>query len=86
MPLINIADIELFYSITCPVLLTGHLEDRILPGLAFEYARLSHLIPNCSIFLSAKANHPYLERPFMWTDPDGFKRVVYPFLENIPAQ
>ena len=63
-------------AIDCPTLLTGHLQDNILPGLAEEYARISSLIPNCSVFLSAKANHPYLERPFMWTDPESFRTVT----------
>jgi len=62
--------------IDCPTLLTGHLQDNILPSLAEEYARISSLIPNCSVFLSAKANHPYLERPFMWTDPESFRTVT----------
>lgn len=70
-------------AIPCPTLLTGHLQDPILPGLAAEYARLSSLIPECSLFLSAKPNHPYLERPFMWTDPVSFRAVVDLFLGKI---
>ena len=70
-------------AIGCPTLLTGHLQDTILPGLAVEYARISSLIPNCSLFLSAKTNHPYLERPFMWTDPESFRAVTNIFLEKL---
>lgn len=69
-------------AVGCPTLLTGHLQDTILPGLAGEYARISSLIPDCSLFLSAKANHPYLERPFMWTDPESFQTIVNLFLKN----
>jgi pimeloyl-ACP methyl ester carboxylesterase len=69
-------------AIACPTLLTGHLQDTTLPGLAGEYARISSLIPNCSLFLSAKPNHPYLERPFMWTDPETFRTVVSLFLNK----
>lgn len=70
-------------AIACPTLLTGHLEDRILPGLSNEYARLSSLIPHCSVYLSAQANHPYLERPYMWTDSEAFLRMVDPFFHQI---
>lgn len=70
-------------AITCPTLLTGHLEDVILPGIAEEYARISKLIPNCNIYLSGKAYHPYLERPFMWTDSKSFQTVVDLFLSHI---
>jgi len=70
-------------TIPCPLLLTGHLEDRILPGLAKEYARISRLVPNCSIFLSAKAHHPYLERPFIWTDSQNFYSVTDFFFQRL---
>lgn len=69
-------------AIGCPTLLTGHLQDTILPGMAGEYARISSLIPDCSLFLAAKANHPYLERPFMWTDPKSFQTVASLFLNK----
>ncbi len=70
-------------AIDCPTLLTGYMQDTTLPGIAMEYARISNLIPNCSLFLSAKANHPYLERPFMWTDPESFQTVVKLFLDRL---
>jgi len=73
-------------AVTCPVLLTGHLEDRTLPGLAEEYARISRLVPNCSIFLSAKANHPHLERPFIWTDSEAFYQVADLFFQRLLDQ
>jgi pimeloyl-ACP methyl ester carboxylesterase len=74
---------QILNAIRCPTLLTGHLSDPALPGLAAEYARISSLIPNCSLYLSAKANHPYLERPFMWTDPESFRTVVEVLLNQI---
>jgi pimeloyl-ACP methyl ester carboxylesterase len=70
-------------SISGPVLLTGQLQDPVLPGLAQEYARISCLIPDCSIYLSSKSNHPYLERPYMWTDPARFWNISDSFLERI---
>ncbi len=69
-------------AIACPTLLTGYQYDRTLPGIAVEYARISRLIPECSIFLSARSNHPYLERPYLWTDPEGFKTVADLFLNR----
>jgi len=70
-------------AIPCPSLLTGHLQDQTLPNLAEEYARISKIIPDCSIFLSAKGNHPYIERPFMWTDSESFRVVSDHFLERL---
>ena len=70
-------------AIRCPVLLTGHLQDPVLPGVATEYARLSSLIPDCSIFLSSDANHPFLERPFMWSDRSTYQTVSDQFLSRV---
>lgn len=70
-------------AIRCPVLLTGNLQDPALPGMASEYARLSNLIPDCSIYLSSKANHPYLERPFIWSDRSAFCAVSELFFSRI---
>ena len=70
-------------AITCPSLLTGYIEDQTLPGIAAEYARISAIIPNCNIYLSAKSNHPYLERPYIWTDPKGFHTVADLFFRQI---
>lgn len=67
-------------AIPCPTLLIGHLQDPALPGLAHEYARLSGLIPNCSIYLAGTAGHPYIERPFMWSNAAAFQQVTARFL------
>lgn len=66
--------------IPCPVLLTGHLQDPLRPGVAAEYARLAALIPQCSLYLAAGPNHPYLEHPFLRTDPATFRAVADRFL------
>jgi pimeloyl-ACP methyl ester carboxylesterase len=67
-------------AIPCPTLLVGHLQDPALPNLAQEYARLSTLIPDCSLYLSGRANHPHLERPFIWTDGQTFRAIADLFL------
>lgn len=69
-------------AIPCPTLLTGHLQDPALPALAHEYARLSRLIPNCSIYLAGASGHPYIERPFLWSNPDAFQRTAELFWEQ----
>lgn len=74
---------QVLNSIACPTLLTGHLEDHTLPGLAEEYARISSLIPDCSIYLSSRSNHPYLERPFMWSDTESFRFTADRFFQKI---
>jgi pimeloyl-ACP methyl ester carboxylesterase len=73
-------------AITCPVLLTGHMEDQGLPNIAQEYARLSRLIPDCSLYLASNQRHPYIERPYLWSDPDTFKQVADLFLSNITTE
>ncbi len=70
-------------AISCPTLLTGHLQDPVLPGIAQEYARIANIIPDCTIYLSATPNHPHLERPFMWTDPKTFRSTVNLFFNRL---
>lgn len=67
-------------SIRCPVLLTGSLQDPLRPGLAQEYARLSTLIPDCSLYLASNSGHPHIEYPYMWSDPAAFRTVADLFL------
>jgi len=62
-------------AIPCPTLLTGHLQDPALPNLAGEFARLSNLISNSSIYLAGTAGHPTIERPFLWSNPTAFYKV-----------
>lgn len=63
-------------AVPCPTLLTGHLQDPALPDLAREYARLSHLILHCSIYLAGTAGHAYIERPFLWSNPAAFYQTA----------
>ena len=70
-------------AIACPTLLTGYLQDPVLPGVAAEYARISAIVPDCSLYLSATSHHRYLERPVLWTDPEGFRTVADLFLKRL---
>jgi pimeloyl-ACP methyl ester carboxylesterase len=67
-------------AIACPVLLTGHQQDPRTPGIAQAYARISSLIPNCTVYLSSTSRHPYIEYPYMWSDRSGFRTLVDRFL------
>ncbi|MFO7942815.1 MAG: alpha/beta hydrolase [Anaerolineales bacterium] len=70
-------------AIPCPVLLTGSLQDVLTPGIAQDFARLSGLIPDCSLHLTSTADHPYgEEHPLMWTDRESFRAVCDMFLSN----
>jgi pimeloyl-ACP methyl ester carboxylesterase len=69
-------------SITCPVLLTGNLQDAMTPDVAGEYARLAGIIPDCSIYLASKSGHPYKEHPWMWSDPKAFRMITDLFLSK----
>lgn len=71
-------------AIPCPVLLTGSLQDDVLPGIAAEYARLATLIPDCSIYLASGSRHRYGdEHPLLWTAPGLFRSVTDQFLAGI---
>ena len=77
---------KILNCIPCHTLLTGHLQDPALPDLAREYARISNLLPDCSLYLSSKANHPHLERPFMWSDTQTFRVMADVFLSKITGK
>ncbi len=70
-------------TIPCPALLTGNMQDPALPNLAREYARLSNLIPNCSIYLAGTAGHPYIERPFLWSNSAAFYQTAELFWSGL---
>jgi hypothetical protein len=70
-------------AIASPVLLTGYQQDQGLPNITQEYARISGVIPDCSLYLGGKQQHPYIGRPFMWSDPDMFQQVADLFLSSI---
>lgn len=70
-------------SIECPVLLTGSLKDVVAPGIAQEFARISGIIPDCSVYLASESGHRYgEEHPLMWTAPEIFQQVVDMFLSG----
>jgi len=66
----------------CPVLLTGHQKDPRTPGIAEEYARISRLIPDCTVYLASTSNHPYIEYPYMWSDRPGFRSLAEGFFSR----
>ncbi len=68
-------------AVRCPVLLTGSMQDDVLPGIADEYARLARLIPECSIYLARRSDHRYGdEHPLLWTAPGPFRALADLFL------
>lgn len=69
-------------GVACPVLLTGHMQDMRTPGIAHEFARISGIIPDCSICLMSTSGHPYIEFPLMWSDPDSFRAAADRFLDS----
>jgi pimeloyl-ACP methyl ester carboxylesterase len=71
-------------SITCPALLTGNLQDSLTPRIAREFARISEIVPDCSIYLASKSGERYgHEHPLMWTDPNTFRMVSDMFLSRV---
>lgn len=71
-------------SIRCPVLLTGSLKDPLTPGISQEYARISGIVPDCTVHLESTARHRFgEEHPLMWSDPDAFRAVSDVFLRKV---
>jgi pimeloyl-ACP methyl ester carboxylesterase len=71
-------------SIACPVLLSGSLHDALTPGIAWEFARISALVPDCSVHLASESGHPYgEEHPWMWTASDSFRKIADLFLSRL---
>lgn len=71
-------------SIHCPVLLTGTLHDALTPGIAQEFARISSIVPDCSLYLASESHHRYGdEHPLLWTAPDVFRAVADLFLSRL---
>lgn len=74
----------LFNAVSCPVMLTGNFKDTRIPDIGREFARLSRLIPDCSMYLASKSGHRYAEEhPLMWTDPGTFRAVCDVFFSQI---
>lgn len=68
-------------SIRCPMLLSGSLQDATTPGIAGEFARISSLVPDCSLYLASESGHRYGdEHPLLWTAPDVFRAAAGLFL------
>jgi len=70
-------------SIPSPVLLTGSLQDPLVPGIAQEFARISAIVPDCSVYLTSTSGHRYgEEHPLMWTAPNLFRQMADAFLSR----
>ena len=70
-------------GIRCSVLLTGTQQDPVLPGIAQAFARISSIVPDCSLFLPSRSGNPYgEEHPLMWTNPDLFRSTADVFLSR----
>ena len=70
-------------SIPCPILLTGNLQDPLMPGIAQEFARISAIVPDCSLFLASSSGDPFdYQHPLMWTDRRSFRTVSDMFLSR----
>jgi pimeloyl-ACP methyl ester carboxylesterase len=70
-------------AIPCPVLLTGSLRDPLAPGIAQAFARISGIVPDCTIHVESTSGHRYgEEHPLMWTAPELFRQVADTFLSR----
>lgn len=67
-------------SISCPVLLTGSLADRVMPDLPTQILSMARQIPHCHIYFATRGNHP-----LMWTNPAPWRRAADCFLAAQPG-
>lgn len=71
-------------AVRCPTLLTGSLQNDVMPGIATAFARMAGVIPDCSIYLTSTAHHCHgEEHPLMWAAPETFRDVVDRFLAGV---
>lgn len=66
--------------IRCPVLLTGSLQDNVLPGIGLQICNMASQIPKCRVFL---VNHG--EHPLIWSHRQDFCHVSEYFLRYIAS-
>jgi hypothetical protein len=68
----------------CPVMLIGSLEDPSTPGISKEFARISAIVPNCSVYLQSRSDDRFgHEHPLMWMDPISFRAVCDLYLSRV---
>jgi pimeloyl-ACP methyl ester carboxylesterase len=62
----------------CPVLLTGSLQDELIPGAPQQFCGMVEKIADCRLYLHPKGAHP-----LMWSEPRAFRTVSDHFLDDI---
>jgi pimeloyl-ACP methyl ester carboxylesterase len=75
--------VAMLNGIPCPALLIGCLADPRTPGIAAQYARLAEQIPQCSVYLASDAGHPYIEYPFLKSNPALWRLQVGSFWDEL---
>jgi valacyclovir hydrolase len=63
-------------QIQCPVLLTGSLQDNVLPGIGLQMCNMASQIPACRLLLVNQGEHP-----LMWSQQKDFLHVSEYFLK-----
>ena len=62
-------------QLQCPVLLSGSLQDKLIPDAAQQFCGMVEKIPNCGLYLHSEGNHP-----LMWSQAADFRAVSDHFL------
>jgi len=65
-------------EITCPALLTGSLQDQLLPQIGESSLKIAAEIPNSRIYLTNAGNHALI-----WTASNDFFDIVELFLKSL---
>jgi pimeloyl-ACP methyl ester carboxylesterase len=63
-------------NIHCPVLLTGSLQDKVLPGIGLQLCNMASQIPDSRVLLVNQGDHP-----LMWSRRDDFCHASDYFLK-----
>ena len=64
-------------QLQCPVLITGSLQDQLIPGAAQQFCGMVDKIPDCRLYLHSEGNHP-----LMWSQAAAFRAVSDHFLKT----
>ena len=62
--------------IQCPVLLTGTLQDNVLPRIDLQMCNMASQIPGCRLLLVNQGKHP-----LMWSRQEDFRHISEHFLK-----
>jgi valacyclovir hydrolase len=66
--------------VRCPVLITGSLQDELVPDAPQQFCGIVNKISDCRLYLHNDGGHP-----LTWSAPDAFRAVCNQFLKELSS-